>query len=41
MIEARDMVEAVYGVGEAADGARRIAALTQIHAPFELPKAAA
>ena len=41
MIEARDMVEAVYGVGEAADAARKIAALTQVHAPFELPRAAA
>ncbi|MDB5670770.1 MAG: short-chain dehydrogenase/reductase [Alphaproteobacteria bacterium] len=41
MIDKRDRVESVYGPGEAADAARAIAATTQVHAPFELPRAAA
>jgi NADP-dependent 3-hydroxy acid dehydrogenase YdfG len=41
MVDQRDRVERVYGPGEAADAARAIAATTQVHAPFELPRAAA
>lgn len=41
MTASRDLVEYAYGVGDAADAARQIAALTQVHAPFELPRAAA
>jgi NADP-dependent 3-hydroxy acid dehydrogenase YdfG len=41
MIDKRDRVESVYGSGEAAEAAREIAATTQAHAPFELPRAAA
>jgi NAD(P)-dependent dehydrogenase (short-subunit alcohol dehydrogenase family) len=39
MIEKRDRVEEIVGEGETADTARQIAALTQVAAPFELPKA--
>lgn len=41
MIEKRDRVEEIYGEGDTAEKARQIAALTQVAAPFELPKPAA
>jgi short-subunit dehydrogenase len=40
MIDKRDQVERIYGSGEVAEAARAIAATTQAHAPFELPRAA-
>lgn len=40
MIDKRDRIEIVYGPGDAADAGREIAAITQVHAPFEIPKPA-
>lgn len=41
MLDKPDGVEAVIGLGDAADAAREIARISAVHAPFELPKALA
>lgn len=40
MIDRRDRVEAVFGVDEAAEAGRSIAAITQVATPFTLPQTA-